>query len=172
MGVGFSSERMTVATTSVREDMAVALVQAFGALLRPDPAGGRPAVHEAADRLRGGARARTGAATGSRSCWARRSSASTSATMSAACLGLDVDAPGAWVHHVVVRRGRARAALVLRDARDHRACAAPRPPIPALARDLLGVERRRTRAADDLQLQPAAHVHRGRGPGSRPATAT
>jgi phenylacetate-CoA ligase len=30
MGVGFSSERMTVATTSVREDMAVALVQAFG----------------------------------------------------------------------------------------------------------------------------------------------
>lgn len=31
MGVGFSSERMTVATTSVREDMAVALVQAFGA---------------------------------------------------------------------------------------------------------------------------------------------
>jgi phenylacetate-CoA ligase len=31
MGVGFSSERMTVATTSVREDMAVALVKAFGA---------------------------------------------------------------------------------------------------------------------------------------------
>jgi phenylacetate-CoA ligase len=30
MGVGFSSRRMTVATTSVREDMAVALVQAFG----------------------------------------------------------------------------------------------------------------------------------------------
>jgi phenylacetate-CoA ligase len=30
MGVGFSSECMTVATTSVREDMAVALVEAFG----------------------------------------------------------------------------------------------------------------------------------------------
>ena len=30
MGVGFSSHRMTVATTSVREDMAVALVEAFG----------------------------------------------------------------------------------------------------------------------------------------------
>jgi phenylacetate-CoA ligase len=30
MGVGFSSRCMTVATTSVREDMAVALVQAFG----------------------------------------------------------------------------------------------------------------------------------------------
>jgi len=30
MGVGFSSERMTVATTSVREDMAVALIKAFG----------------------------------------------------------------------------------------------------------------------------------------------
>ncbi len=30
MGVGFSSHRMTVATTSVREDMAVALVHAFG----------------------------------------------------------------------------------------------------------------------------------------------
>lgn len=30
MGVGFSSERITVATTSVREDMATALVQAFG----------------------------------------------------------------------------------------------------------------------------------------------
>jgi phenylacetate-CoA ligase len=30
MGVGFSSECMTVATTSVREDMAVALVNAFG----------------------------------------------------------------------------------------------------------------------------------------------
>ncbi|MEO6561567.1 MAG: hypothetical protein ABIN99_00760 [Nitrosospira sp.] len=30
MGVGFSSRRMTIATTSVREDMAVALVQAFG----------------------------------------------------------------------------------------------------------------------------------------------
>ena len=30
MGVGFSSERMTVATTSVREDMAAALVQSFG----------------------------------------------------------------------------------------------------------------------------------------------
>lgn len=30
MGVGFSSERMTIASTSVREDMAVALVQAFG----------------------------------------------------------------------------------------------------------------------------------------------
>jgi phenylacetate-CoA ligase len=32
MGVGFSSHRMTVATTSVREDMAVALVEAFGHL--------------------------------------------------------------------------------------------------------------------------------------------
>ena len=30
MGVGFSSDRMTVATTSVREDMAVALIKAFG----------------------------------------------------------------------------------------------------------------------------------------------
>jgi phenylacetate-CoA ligase len=30
MGVGFSSECMTIATTSVREDMAVALVKAFG----------------------------------------------------------------------------------------------------------------------------------------------
>jgi phenylacetate-CoA ligase len=30
MGVGFASHRMTVATTSVREDMAVALVEAFG----------------------------------------------------------------------------------------------------------------------------------------------
>jgi phenylacetate-CoA ligase len=30
MGVGFSSECMTVATTSVREDMAVALIKAFG----------------------------------------------------------------------------------------------------------------------------------------------
>jgi len=30
MGVGFSSHRMTVATTSVREDMAVALVETFG----------------------------------------------------------------------------------------------------------------------------------------------
>jgi phenylacetate-CoA ligase len=30
MGVGLPSERMTVATTSVREDMAVALIQAFG----------------------------------------------------------------------------------------------------------------------------------------------
>jgi len=30
MGVGFSSERMTVATTSVREDMAIALIKAFG----------------------------------------------------------------------------------------------------------------------------------------------
>jgi phenylacetate-CoA ligase len=42
MGVGFASERMTVATTSVREDMAVALIQAFGAsydqiLLVADP---------------------------------------------------------------------------------------------------------------------------------------
>ena len=30
MGVIFSSDRMTVATTSVREDMAVALVEKFG----------------------------------------------------------------------------------------------------------------------------------------------
>jgi phenylacetate-CoA ligase len=42
MGVGFPSGQMTVATTSVREDMAVALVQAFGAhydqiLLVADP---------------------------------------------------------------------------------------------------------------------------------------
>jgi phenylacetate-CoA ligase len=42
MGVGFSSQCMTVATTSVREDMAVALVEAFGAyydqiLLVADP---------------------------------------------------------------------------------------------------------------------------------------
>ena len=39
MGVTFSSRAMTVATVSVREDMAVALVRAFGALLRTDPAG-------------------------------------------------------------------------------------------------------------------------------------
>jgi phenylacetate-CoA ligase len=42
MGVGFTSECMTVATTSVREDMALALVQAFGScydqiLLASDP---------------------------------------------------------------------------------------------------------------------------------------
>ena len=89
---------MTVATTSVREDMAVALVEAFGSLLRPNPAGGRSAVHEAADGLRDRAGARTGAVTGCTWCWERRSSASTFRGYAAACLGLDLDQPGARLH--------------------------------------------------------------------------
>jgi phenylacetate-CoA ligase len=55
MGVGFASERMTVATTSVREDMAVALVQAFGKyyeqiLLVADPLFIKRLTDHAADR--------------------------------------------------------------------------------------------------------------------------
>ena len=92
-------------------------------LLRPDPAGRRSAVHEAADRLRGGGAGSTGAATACRWCSARRSSASTSATTSARASACDVDAAGAWLHHVVVRRRRARPAPVLRDAGDDRAAA-------------------------------------------------
>jgi phenylacetate-CoA ligase len=78
MGVVFSSNLMTVATTSVREDMAVALVEAFGHHYDQIVAGRRSALHEALHRLRPRARHRLEPLSGQRESSARRSSGRTS----------------------------------------------------------------------------------------------
>ena len=56
MGVVFSSHCMTVATTSVREDMALALVATFGHHYEQIVLCGDPLFMKRLDRLRAGAR--------------------------------------------------------------------------------------------------------------------
>ena len=165
MGVVFSSQCMTVATTSVREDMAVALVQTFGdryeqIILVGDPLFMKRLIDHAAEHGVDWRRHRMHASS------ARRSSASTSAAMSRTASGSTPIGPEGG--HIMSSFGVGELGLhlVLRDAGDHRAAARRRSANPAFARDLLGARRqRRAAAADDLRVQPAAHVHRGRRPG-------
>lgn len=92
MGVVFSSNRMTMATTSVREDMAVALVQAFGAhyeqiLLVADPLFLKRLLDHAAERDLDWSRHRLGVVLGEEIFGERFR------TFAAAALGLDADDP-------------------------------------------------------------------------------
>jgi phenylacetate-CoA ligase len=93
MGVGFSSECMTIATTSVREDMAVALVEAFGhhyeqVLLVADPLFMKRLTDYTAARHTDWRRHRVNVVLGEEIFGEHFRG------YVAACLGLDVDEPG------------------------------------------------------------------------------
>lgn len=138
MGVGFSSDRMTVATTSVREDMAVALVQAFGAsydqiLLVADPLFMKRLTDHAAAQALDWSRYRVQVVLGEEIFGEHFRG------YVAACLGLDLDNPAGGYIMSSFGAGElglhlcyeTRATIALRRAAARH---------PDLARDLLGVE--------------------------------
>ena len=118
MGVTFSSRAMTVATTSVREDMAIALVKTFGqhfdqVLIVSDPLFVRRLLDCADEQGVDWSRYRVRLVLGEELFGERFRSAT-----SRAGSGLNLDGPDAGQHHLVLRRGRARPSPLLRDARD------------------------------------------------------
>ena len=126
MGVTFSSRVMTVATVSVREDMAVALVQAFGGyydqvLLVMDPLFAKRLTDYAAAQGLDWSRYRIQVVIG------EEVFGEHFRDYLAARLGVSPGAAGARLHHVVVRCRRARPASVLRDAGDDRPATRPAP---------------------------------------------
>ena len=134
-GRGVLVHCMTVATTSVREDMAVALVETFGhhyeqIVLCGDPLFLKRFTDYARERHVDWSRYRVNAMIGEEIFGEHFRG------YLADSIGLNVDRP-ARVHHVVVRRGRARPPSGLRDARDHRLRRASLGQ-SRFARDLLG----------------------------------
>ena len=111
MGVGFSSATATVATTSVREDMAMALVSTFGAHYEQIIIVDRSTVRATAARPR--AREGSGLAEVSRRGRHRRGDLRRALPqLRGGKLGLD-GAARRRLHHVVIRCRRARSAPVL-----------------------------------------------------------
>ena len=122
MGVGFASRRMTVATTSVREDMALALVERFGhhyeqIVLVGDPLFLKRLTDYSRDRGFDWTGYRVNVIVGEEIFGERFRG------YLASCLGLNPDASGRRLHHVLVRRRRTRFAPVLRNDVDDRAAA-------------------------------------------------
>ena len=157
MGVGFSSDRMTVATTSVREDMAVALIKAFGRVVRPAGGRGRSVVRQPVARPCRRRAGSTGGAIGCRWCSARRRSASASAPTSRSCLGLDLDRPERG--YVMSSFGVGELGLHL--LFETPATIAVRRALaedPALAHDLGMSDGARLPRADDVRVSPVAYV--------------
>ena len=171
MGVVVSSRCMTVATTSVREDMAVALVKTFGdgydqIVLIGDPLFMKRLTDHAIEQGLDWRRYRVNAVIGEETFGEHFRSYLGSR------LGLDPDRPDGG--HIMSSFGVGELGLHLcfetpATATLVRAARAN----PALARDLLGWQPRVPGSWQPMILafDPAADLHRGRGPGPRMATA-
>ena len=166
MGVSVSSHCMTVATTSVREDMAVALVKTFGAdydqiLLIGDPLFMKRFTDHALEQLVDWRRHRVGVVVG------EETFGEHFRKYIGDCLGLEPDRPGGG--HIMSSFGVAELGLHLCFETAATAALVRRHAVEPLARG--GAARRqascRRLAPDRARIRPAAHVHRGAGPRQR-----